>query len=234
MKKLFKPFRTWGIFLFVLTMLQVVSYKNSEAQVLRNNIPTNADSTDRFLFYLHGGIIQDMGINAKSPRYGTYEYTTILDSLVARGFVVISERRMPGTIEAEYAGKMSLQIDSLLEQGVPKKNIFVVGASLGAYVAIELAKIRKDEFLNYALLGLCSDYAIDLYKPDKNQLCGNFLSIYEASDKKKSCYPLLEVTYCKQGYKEVRLNMGNGHGFLYKPYTEWLEPIAKWANKISE
>ncbi len=204
------------------------------AQVIRKDVPANVDSLDRFMFYLHGGIVQDLGVNARSPRYGYYKYNDILDSLANRGFIVISERRMPGTKEDEYAQKMSLQIDSLLEMGVPKKHIFIVGASLGAYVAVELAKIRKDEFINYALMGLCSEYAIKYYRPAKNQLCGNFLSIYESTDQKKSCYPLLEVTYCKQGFKEVKLNMGNGHGFLYQPYTEWIDPLVKWADKISQ
>jgi hypothetical protein len=32
------------------------------------------------------------------------------------------------------------------------------------------------------------------------------------------------------GYKEIKLSMNNGHGFLYKPYREWVHPLVKWIN----
>ncbi|MGH7452622.1 MAG: DUF1566 domain-containing protein, partial [bacterium] len=35
---------------------------------------------------------------------------------------------------------------------------------------------------------------------------------------------------CISDYKEIKLNMNNGHGFLYKPYREWVHPLVKWIN----
>ena len=31
-------------------------------------------------------------------------------------------------------------------------------------------------------------------------------------------------------FKEIELNTGMGHGFLFKPLKEWIEPTIKWAN----
>ena len=30
-------------------------------------------------------------------------------------------------------------------------------------------------------------------------------------------------------YKEIELNTGLKHGFLYKPLAEWVEPVVRWA-----
>ena len=65
---------------------------------------------------------------------------------------------------------------------------------------------------------------------NKNKLWGNFLSIYESSDEKGSCKSLFNPKHRKSKFKEVKLNMGNGHGFLYKPYDEWVIPLVNWAN----
>jgi hypothetical protein len=36
---------------------------------------------------------------------------------------------------------------------------------------------------------------------------------------------------CDAGFEEIVLEMGNGHGFLYKPYEDWVGPLVKWALK---
>ncbi|MEJ2266970.1 MAG: hypothetical protein P8X95_26290, partial [Anaerolineales bacterium] len=53
--------------------------------------PKSIGPAKRYLFYLHGRIIEDQGIPAISPDYGEYEYGAILEKLSAYGFVVISE-----------------------------------------------------------------------------------------------------------------------------------------------
>ena len=102
----------------------------------------------------------------------------------------------------------------------------VIGASLGAYITVQLANIRKDPEMRYVLIGLCSEYAVGLYAKCKDALCGDFLSIYETSDQKTSCMPILDN--CKTGVKEISTNMGIGHGFLYKPYDDWVLPMVSW------
>ncbi|MDN5201976.1 hypothetical protein QQ008_11395 [Fulvivirgaceae bacterium BMA10] len=217
--------------LFVLVSLLSISSFISKAQTISASIPEKVDKNEKYIFYLHGGIVQDQGANAVSPYYGAYEYYHILDTLSNHGFNIISEVRPKDTKEEQYARKVSEQIDTLLNYEVPSDNITVVGASLGAYITIEIAAIRKSDKLRYAILGLCSEYALDYFSKYKNHLCGDFLSIYEKTDQKGSCMDILIQHPCKSGIKEIRLNMGTGHGFLYKPYPEWVHPLIDWINE---
>jgi len=206
---------------------------HAAGQGLSPNIPQTVDTTAKYLFYLHGGIIQEVGIDAVSEYYGKYEYIKILDTLSSRGFFVISERRPKGTDEIDYAGKVFRQIDTLLRRGVPVENITVVGASQGAYIAVETANLLMKPKVKYALLGLCSEYAVGYFLKYRKKLCGDFLSIYESSDPKASCDKILNDKNCKDGYREIRLDMGNSHAFLYKPYREWVDPLVDWASMKS-
>ena len=182
----------------------------------------------KFLFYLHGGIVQEQGINAVSAEFGAYKYQNIVDTLRSFGYRVISEVRPKGTVEIVFAEKVAKQIDSLLRMGIPPENIIVVGASQGAYIAIEVSwKLRNPE-VRYVIMGLCWEYSLNYFSNYKSKLCGNFLSIYESSDAKGSCDVLLKNKFCKSGYKEIRLAMGNGHGFIFRPFPEWVRPLIEW------
>jgi hypothetical protein len=211
----------------VLAFLVIISAR-LHSQTISSSLPANVDNSRQYLFYLHGAIVQDEGVDAVSEYYGPYKYLDILDSLRARGFNVISERRPKGTVEEEYAEMVSGQIDSLLAKRVMPQNIVVVGASMGAAITIEIAHRLKNQHINYVVMGLCSDYFLSHFAKYRGELCGNFLSIYERSDAKGSCDELLKNLACKSGYKEVALSMGNSHGFLYRPYSEWINAIVQW------
>lgn len=197
----------------------------------RPYLPENVDVSGRYLFYLHGGIIQEQGIDAVSEYYGRYEYLAILDTLEAYGFLVISEARPKGTEEGRYAQKVAAQIDTLLQEGVAPEKIIVLGASLGAYIAVETAHQLQNARIRYALLGLCSDYALDFFSKYRNELPGDFLSIFEKSDQKGSCRTIFTGTSTETKFEEVELNMGIDHAFLYQPYKEWVLPLVEWAKR---
>lgn len=222
---------TSGCRISVALFVLLLAVAAANGQTISSSIPTNVTVSQKYLFYLHGGVVQDQGIDAVSEYYGPYKYLDILDSLSRNGFSVISERRAKGTDESAYAEHVSKQIDTLLNLGVTPGNIIVVGASQGAYIAIEVAHRLRNSAVKYALLGLCSDYAIRYFSRYKNELCGDFLSIYERSDEKGSCNELLENRECKSGYREIALTMGKSHAFLYQPYSEWLSPVVEWAGK---
>ena len=202
-------------------------------QGISTSLPRTVDPAGKFLFYLHGGIVQQQGADAVSPYYGPYLYLDILDSLSRRGFHVISEVRPKDVDEVSYAEKLKAQVDSLRTRGVPSKNIILLGASLGAYVALEACLKIDDPDIKYILLGLCSAYAIDYFAPRKKGFAGHFLSIYEASDEKGSCAKLFygpTEAPARITFEEIQLHMGNSHAFLYKPYPEWIEPVTDWVH----
>lgn len=191
-------------------------------------IPSNPDTAQTFLFYLHGGIVQEQGVNAVSPYYGKYEYLAILDSLSSKEFYVISEARAKGTEVKDYALKVKKQIDTLLSAGVDAEKIVVVGASLGAYITMEAALQIKHAGIRYVIIGLCSVYARNYFSEFRDAYQGRFLSIYERSDSKGSCLAVFPQNAENLHFEEIELNTGLDHAFLYKPFKAWVRPMVDW------
>lgn len=198
------------------------------SQKIFESIPVSTDPSERYLFYLHGGVVQEMGIPAVNPYFGKYEYKAILDSLSGYKMHVISEVRSKGTEIGDYAIKLSKQVDTLLNAGIPAEHIVVVGASLGAYMTIEAAGLIDNPKIRYILIGLCSDFAVKKYVPLGPSLKGSFLSIYEESDAKGPCNSIFIDRNSECEFKEIKLTMGIDHAFLFQPYDEWVKPMMEW------
>src|SRR4030095_8919219 len=119
------------------------------------------------------------------------------------------------------------QVDSLLNSGVMASQITLVGASAGAYMVVDAAIKLHNPKLNYVVMGMCLP---DTYKEfSGKKLCGNFLSIYESSDPHGSCEKLFQQKNCDGKFKEVVINTGKSHGFLYQPYKDWSDPVVEFA-----
>ena len=128
--------------------------------------PAKIDPAKRYLFYLHGKIIEDQGLPAISPDYGEYEYGAILSKLSGYGFVVISEQRPKDTNSVEYAKKITEQAMALLKAGVPAKKITVVGASKGAGIAIYVSHTLENKEMNFVIMGICHPDNVEGFKQD--------------------------------------------------------------------
>lgn len=78
---------------------------NTLGQSVSANLPSTLKRSEKFLFYLHGGVVTVLGnnaINQSVPEWGPYEYLNILDSLRKRGFNVISENRKEPVPDSFY------------------------------------------------------------------------------------------------------------------------------------
>jgi hypothetical protein len=65
-------------------------------------------------------------------------------------------------------------------------------------------------------------------------LHGNILSIYDACDEfAGSCEEFLSLPENKgiARQEEIVLNVGLGHGILYKPMDEWITPVIQWISE---
>lgn len=201
------------------------------------NFPDSIDPEKRYLFYLHGKIIEDQGIPAISPQYGEYEYEAILEKLAHYGFVVIGEQRLKDTDSVEYARKIADQVNKLLDAGVPASNITVVGASKGAGITVFVSNLLVNSEVNYVLLAICHPDVVEDLIQRRIYLHGNVLSIYDAVDEYAgSCQELFSFSEGKgiSRYDEVVLEIGDGHGILYKPLDEWIWPAIQWAEEQGE
>jgi len=196
--------------------------------------PTSIDPSKQYLFYLHGKIIEDQGIPAIDPNYGEYEYQAILEKLASYGFIVISEKRAKNTDGMEYAKRITEQVSTLLKAGVPAKNITVVGASKGGGIAIFISHLLMNKDINYVILAICDSDTVHQMEQNGINLYGNVLSIYDSSDTAAgSCQGLFSFSEGKGLSKsnEIVLNLGLGHGLLFKPLDAWIVPTIQWAGK---
>ena len=203
------------------------------AQSISSFLPGKISKAEKYLFYLHGGVVTVLGnnaINQSMPEWGPYEYLNILDSLRTRGFNIISEYRKPGIDDSVYAGKISKQVDSLFRAGVKPGNILIVGASAGWAIALQVSAKLKNNSMKYVIMGGCWP---DTYKEFKETvLYGHFFSIIESTDPHGTCTAIFENRKKIKSFKEITLHMGLSHGFIYKGHKEWIDPIMKWFKEI--
>ncbi|WP_416867332.1 MAG: alpha/beta hydrolase [Imperialibacter sp.] len=190
-----------------------------------------AANDERYLFFLHNKWIEDHELNEGHPKYGRAEYREIVNAFKKEGFTVISEKRKANTDEKTYARKVKSQIDSLLQMGVEPGKITVVGTSKGGIIAQYVSTYARNEQLNFVFIGSSFEGLVEQI-PDID-LCGNILAINEKSDRGSvSLAGRIEKSTCQiVHFKNIELNTGKEHGFLFPLMKEWFEPAVKWARE---
>jgi dienelactone hydrolase len=183
----------------------------------------------KHVFYLHGMIVEVQGVNAVSDLFGPYKYQDIIDSLNAAGYEVHSEVRTAKTEDTAFCKQISNEIDQLLADGVSPRDITVIGASKGGMMAMQISDQNPNP-VNYILLAANSTR---LENSASWKLHGHILGIYETSDDIGG----KDYTYWKdrsveaKEFKQLKINTGLGHGFLYRPIKEWMEPARVWIDR---
>lgn len=188
----------------------------------------NDDS--KFIIFLHNRFLETHSLEKLHPEYGRTEYKEILLEFEKSGLKVISEIRNGNVNAHEYAQGIVSQIDSLTSLGVNSNKITIVGTSKGGYIAQYISTLANNPELNFVFVA--SFRNSDIQNIPEINYCGNILTIFEKSDPYGvSAIKRKESSTCKvKNFKEVELNTGMGHGFLFKPLKEWIEPTIKWAN----
>lgn len=189
-------------------------------------VPDKPETDKKYLFYLHGLIVEEAGIRPKSEEHGYYEYEMILDELAERGFVVISEPRAQGTQVKAYADYTAAQVRKLLAAGVAPDHITIVGASKGGIIGAYVSSILREEKMNYVFLaGLFEKCLVD----ENLKLYGKVLSIHDRSDKLSITPDLYFQRSEGSGrFEKIIVGLDIGHGLIYRPYREWVEPMTEW------
>lgn len=193
-----------------------------------NSVPREIDTSARYLFYVSGYIVAAGNTRPTSPKFGVYEYQQILDTFKDRGFVVVSEARKQSRQIEPYAAKIAAQVKQLLKAGVPPRNITVVGASQGGWIAMLVSTHVANRDLNFVVIGACAGDD-GLLKPIN--LHGNVMFISERTDLPGSCQRFRDDATGISDYNAIEVNTGLKHGFLYRPLKEWVEPVVEWARR---
>lgn len=183
----------------------------------------------QYVFFFHSKILEDMGADAYSSQYGTYEFDSIVTAFKEQGYVTFAEVRPKNADQEQYAMKTLAQIDSLKNLGVPSGNIAVVGTSKGSLIAMLISTMSMDEDIRYVLIAMCNNMTTNYFNI---RLHGKVLSIYEHTDVVgKSCVPIKNNSKDIAVFEELKLETGLGHGFVFKPMYEWLLPTFEWIDK---
>ncbi|MCC7027333.1 MAG: alpha/beta hydrolase [Saprospiraceae bacterium] len=195
----------------------------------------NLETEKDYIFFIHNKFLEENPDRTFSDKYNVMvDYEGILQSFKKDGFIVLSEKRIKNTDTKKYAEKIVSQIDSLIKTGVKPNLITIVGTSKGGYIAQYVSTFAKNPNLNFVFIGSFQESDIENY-PEIN-FCGNILTIYEKSD-------FFGVTAIKRKetsklkinqFKEIELNTGLKHGFLYIASDEWIKPCKMWAKRKYE
>ena len=144
----------------ILTLILLGSFltgcmQSKYKDLIHTSTPTSINAESRYLFFLHGKIVEKKGIPATSRRYGDYDYLDMLDTFASNGFNVISETRSSGTDVHDYAFKITDQVVELIRSGVPASHITVSGFSKGGRMTMIVSSILNNKDINYVVLAGC-------------------------------------------------------------------------------
>jgi hypothetical protein len=182
----------------------------------------------RHLIYLHGRIVQEtQSARPESPEFGAYELEAILEAFRRHGFVVHHGIRPPGTNLGRGATRVVDEVRRLRAEGVPAERITVLGASMGAAIALRAAARLEEPELRFVLLSGCLESGAEEVESEEGRPPrGRVLAIRETSDELSAgCAP-----WAGDGrWGELEISTGLRHGFLYRPLPEWLAPAVEWA-----
>lgn len=187
------------------------------------------------LIYLHGRIVQEQqSARPTHPEWGTYELEAILQAFRARGFAVTGEIRPKANTIGQSADHVVDQVRGLLAKGVPPGRITVVGASMGSSITL-LASVRlQNPELRFVTLGACMSKNLEaLVAEHGKRPAGRFLAFMEKSDELSQPCPAWSAAAGGPALdvREVVLQTGLHHGFLYRPLPEWVEPAVAFASR---
>lgn len=182
------------------------------------------------IFFLHNRFLEYSALTAEHYEHGRVEYKEILAAFEKAGFVVYSEKRNSETQTQTYARKIVGQIDSLLSLGVAPQKITVIGTSKGGYIAQYTSTYLQNPKVNFVFIGAYRDSDIDDYP--NIEFCGNILNIYDSSDPYGNpAFKRKTISTCDiKHFRDLKLNTGLHHGFLFKAMNEWIAPSINWAS----
>jgi hypothetical protein len=188
----------------------------------------------RHLIYLHGRIVQEQqSARPRHPQFGYYELEKMLDAFRDRGFVVSGEIRSKSASVSDSADRVVEQVRRLLESGAPADHVTIVGPSMGAAIALVASARLQDPDVRFCVLGACLSEGVGgLLAGEGKSPSGHLLSIREASDDLTGpCPPWKNDLKSRSPLiaREIVLNTGLSHGFLYRPLPEWVNPVVEWA-----
>ena len=183
------------------------------------DVPATIDANARYLFHMHGLIVELQGPNAQGY-YGQYRYRWTLEALADRGFVVISEARSRTQV-LTYATMVAGQVAKLRAAGVPADHITVTGISKGGEITVLTTAAIGDPNVRFVVMAGCGRRDVFNVTGGLEALGrraqGRVLSIYDRSDTEAGPCGRYFTEAPGLTFKEIVLDVGRGHA-LFPPF----------------
>jgi len=214
--------------LLPIVFLFLAAPEMSRAVEIHTTFPNEIAPDERYVFYLHGLIVEGENPKPVHEKHGIYDFPAIKEKLFeGGGFNLIAHHRANNTDIEEYVEAIVGWVSNLSEAGVSASRITIIGFSRGSHLAAFASSRLSTMGINTALLASCIDGDIPSVK-----LKGHLLSIYEVSDIPGSC-KMLAARSQLLSFKEIAINTGKAHGAFFKPLEEWLHPLKDWINETN-
>jgi hypothetical protein len=207
------------------------SMSGDQGRHIFQDVPATIDTNARYLFHMHGFIVELQGPNAQGY-YGQYRYYWTLEALADRGFVVISEVR-PRTQVLTYATTVARQVAKLRAAGVPADHITVTGISKGGEITVLTTAAIGDPDVRFVVMAGCGRRDVFNVAGGLQALGrrpqGRVLSIYDRHDTEAGGCARYFTEAPGLTFKEIVLDVGRGHALFYTPERVWVDPAVDWA-----
>lgn len=191
--------------------------------------PNKISASEKYLFYVHGKIIETDGVSPISPRFGHYQFHRIVTRLAKGKANVIARVRRGETDPNADAFRLSNEIRYMLKNGVPADHISVAGFSKGGYITLLTANRLQNTDIRYVVMAGCTHGIVNGSNTDADGLQGTIMSMSDAADDLGfSCRPLFERNPQLAANMDVIFETGKGHGLFYRADSGWIEPLLKW------
>ena len=214
---------------FLLLPLLALAFSNSSLAKQSYDFPESIDKNASYVFYSHGYIVQGDNEKPVHPKWGVYDFPAVKNALSDPSYQLIAYHRPANTSPFEYSEKLAAQINELLSNGVPAKNISLVGFSQGGFITAITSSILKNTELSFVILASCTS---SLGRNKDIRVHGHLFSIYETSDTVGSCNQVVARSGDSvSSYKEISISTGEEHGAFYRPIKPWLSPVKAWLKR---
>ena len=195
-------------------------------QEVYTQFPSQINASEKYVFYVHGLIVEGDKQTPEHPEYGIYDFPAIKEKIFEiGGFNLIAHHRAKNTDINEYVELFSSWVSSLLDSGVPASNITLIGFSRGSQLTALTAGRFNEHAINTVLMAGCFNGDM-IFEPPVT-LGGRLLSIYETTDAPGSCQKLASRSSLET-FDEHYITTGLKHGAFYRPLEAWLGHIREW------
>lgn len=193
------------------------------------SLPDKINSSDKYVFYSHGLILEGTDPTPIHERWGQYNFPAIKKELADSSYHLIATHRPAKTHPFKYAEQLSKQVTKLLKNGVPASNISLVGFSRGGFITAIASSNLKNMDINFVILAACT---IGLAKKAEIDIYGHLFSVFETSDSVGSCDHIVARSVGTVSfYKEISISTGKEHGAFFIPRKEWIVPVKAWLKR---